>query len=645
MSKILKIIGIVFIALLIIFMIAGFLLTKLVDPNQYKEKISQEIFQSTGRQLTIKGDMAWSFFPWLGLKVNDVNLSNLPSFGNGNIATVKHADIKIGLLSLFIGKVDINNITLNDLQLNLIKNRSGQGNWENPQTNTTSTVSTKKSSKGPIDLEVSNVDISGGNISWRNDQTGDNLVLNNIAIQGQDIGFNNPFRISISANVTGVQPKINASILIVGSFDIDSNFSQFSLSDIKAQINNLEITGKLAGSPKNYSGNINISQFNLKAWLKSLSLADLNTAESSALTNFKGIIEFKGDNDTINFTKIALQLDQSNLTGTAGIENFSSPAVRFKLNLDQLNADNYLPKNSDAPQASKANANSTQNQAIPIDAFKKLNINGSINVGKFTFMRLNATQANLVLTAQNGLIKLNPVKANLYQGNTTTYLTYDVRPSVPSLQITSTLNAVQMQPLLKDFMNLNNISGLSDFSMSISASGTTPIRIMQTMNGKGQFSLTKGKIVGINLDYQIDRAQALLSKSTQPSKPSSNDTDIGLAKGSFSINNGVVTNNDLQVQTGSLNATGKGSINLPNQSIDYTLYLMAVNSNSLKGQKIPFRISGPFSNLNYQLDIDTLIASVAKQQVQNQLNKLAQNKNLRTNLGANEQKLLSGLFS
>ncbi len=150
MSKVLKIVGIVFITLLVIFIIAGFLLTKLVDPNQYKAKISQEIFQSTGHQLTIKGDIAWSFFPWLGLKVNEVSLSNLPSFGNGNIATVKHADIKIALLPLFMGKVDINNITLNNLQLNLIKNRSGQGNWENPQqptqTSTTSITNTKKSS-------------------------------------------------------------------------------------------------------------------------------------------------------------------------------------------------------------------------------------------------------------------------------------------------------------------------------------------------------------------------------------------------------------------------------------------------------------------------------------------------------------------
>jgi len=193
-------------------------------------------------------------------------------------------------------------------------------------------------------------------------------------------------------------------------------------------------------------------------------------------------------------------------------------------------------------------------------------------------------------------------------------------------------------------MNLNNISGLSDFSMSISANGATPMRIMQTMNGKGQFSLTKGKIVGVNLDYQIDRAQALLSKSNQPSKPSSNDTDIGLAKGSFTINNGVVTNHDLQVQTGAVNATGQGSINLPNQSIDYTLYLMAVNSSSLKGQKIPFRISGQFSNLNYQLDIAALVAAVAKQQAQNQLNKLAQDK-LGGSLGPQGQKLLSGLFS
>ncbi len=68
--------------------------------------------------------------------------------------------------------------------------------------------------------------------------------------------------------------------------------------------------------------------------------------------------------------------------------------------------------------------------------------------------------------------------------------------------------------------------------------------------------------------------------------------------GTAQIKNGVVQNNDLKVQSPDLlNVTGKGSADLPKETLDYTVTV---------GQ-YPIIISGPFSNLKYRVDTSALL--------------------------------------
>lgn len=598
MAKVLKVVGIVFTVIIILFIVAGVLLTKLVDPNQFKSKISQEVFQSTGHQLKINGDISWSFFPWLGFKVSDVALGNLKEFGNNDMATVKVADVKVSLLPLFYGKVDVSNITLNNLQLNLIKNSNGVGNWENPTATKTSATKTTNnnantSSKSGINLEVDNVDISGGNISWHDQQNGQDVTLKNISIQGKHIALNTPFSIAISSDVVGNSPKIKTHVEISGDFDINSDFSRFSLTNFSAGVGSLTVNGSVTGGSKDnavsYSGNLTVEKFNPKAWLQSMGMGSINTVDSNALTAFGGKINFKGTGDSFNVDKIQLTLDNSHLTGDFAVQSFKTQAIRFQLTVDQFNADNYLLKPA-AQSSTTTTANtgdSAGSQQLPLDTLRALNINGTMSINKLIMMKLHTTNASVAINANGGLLKLAPVKADLYNGKTVTVMTYDVRTTTPMLTVTSDTRSVQMQPLLSDFMNVSSISGLTDFSLNVNARGADTTSITKTLGGNGRFSLTNGKLSGVNLGYQLQRAQAMLSKSAAPSQSGSNETDLGYARGTFTLTNGIATNNDLDIQSSLLKATGQGTINLPDQSMDYTLYLIPTGSGALQGQQIP----------------------------------------------------------
>lgn len=648
MSKALKIFGIVVGVLIILFIVAGILLTRLIDPNQYKTQISHEVFQATGHTLKINGKISWSFFPWLGLKVNDVALGNAKGFGNDDMATVKEADVKVSVLPLFFHKVTVNNITLNKLELNLIKNSAGIGNWETSTAKSSTNLPDEKQnsvSSPNFSIEVDNIDIDGGNIHWQNNQNGQDITLKNIDIHGKDIQFNNPFSITISSDIVGANPKINTHIDISGDFDINGGFSRFSLTNFSASLGKLTMKGSVTGGMKNnelnYAGNMSIEKFNPKDWLTTFGVTPINTANTSALTSFAGAINFTGTNNSFMMNKIKLDLDKSELTGSLAVQNFDSQALRFQLLVDQFNADDYLPVTQKGGSKSSSNP-STTTQDLPIAMLRKLNIIGSMTIKNLTMMKLNMTDATVSINAQNGLINVAPIKANLYSGSTNTTISYNVRSAVPSLTVNSNTQGIQLQPLMKDFVGIDKISGKTDFSLNTTSTGANTISLTNTLNGNGKFSLTNGKINGINLAYQLQRAQAMISKSAQPSSPSSNDTDIGLARGTVKITNGIATNNDLIVQTTVASATGQGNINLPAQSMDYTLYLTPTsNGGALQGQKVPFHISGNFSNLNYNLDVSALVAAIAKQQAKQAIQKQLGD----SDLGKKGQQLLNNLFN
>lgn len=78
MKFIKKIIGLV-LALLIIILITLTVLVFVVDFNEYKPLITDQVEQATGRKLTIEGDIKLAVWPWLGVQVVDARLSNAPA--------------------------------------------------------------------------------------------------------------------------------------------------------------------------------------------------------------------------------------------------------------------------------------------------------------------------------------------------------------------------------------------------------------------------------------------------------------------------------------------------------------------------------------------------------------------------------------
>ncbi len=60
-------------------------LVSLIDPNQFKPQLVEQVRKSTGRELVIQGDIGWRFWPSLGLSLEQVALRNPAGFAEPDL--------------------------------------------------------------------------------------------------------------------------------------------------------------------------------------------------------------------------------------------------------------------------------------------------------------------------------------------------------------------------------------------------------------------------------------------------------------------------------------------------------------------------------------------------------------------------------
>lgn len=131
----LRIIGIVVGCLIVVLIAAVIALQLLVHPNDYKGRIQAAVKSSTGRELSLPGDIHLAIFPSLAVELGPASLGNPAGFSTTQpFASVQHVALRVRLLPLLHRRLDVGRIVIEGLDLRLLKNAQGQGNWAMPAT-------------------------------------------------------------------------------------------------------------------------------------------------------------------------------------------------------------------------------------------------------------------------------------------------------------------------------------------------------------------------------------------------------------------------------------------------------------------------------------------------------------------------------
>ncbi len=410
------------------------------------------------------------------------------------------------------------------------------------------------------------------------------------------------------------QQTMTLSALVIDAYDILIN------GDIK--------TSKLLSDNPNFVGNIIVKPFNLRQLANNLNVELPAMADDSTLKLIQLTTEFEGSTKHINAKQLNVTLDQSKLSGRLAINNFAKPAFDFKLNLDEIDADRYLPpvtktEESKAVATAPADTSAATNE-LPLEALRQINAKGTVDIGKLTISGTHSEKIHVEINATNGLINLSPMSANMYEGQYQGNVGLDARGKTLKLSLNESLKGVKVGPLLKDFTGDDKLSGIANAQAKLTGNGATMMQIKQTLSGNGNFSFTDGAVKGINIAESIRKAKATLKGETLPASDAPLQTDFSNLSGSFTATNGVIDNQDLLAMSPLLRINGAGKIDLPNEGIDYGLKVSIVETSAgqggkaladLKGLTIPVKITGTLSNPKPTVDLASMLKERATDEV------------------------------
>jgi AsmA protein len=116
--------------LLMLLVVAALALPLVIDPNDFKQQITRQVEQHTGRTLTIGGDIRLSYYPWLGIELQQLSLGNAPGFGQKPFVQVQQAKVRVKLLPLLKKHLEMDTLIIKGLQARLIKRKDGRNNWQ-----------------------------------------------------------------------------------------------------------------------------------------------------------------------------------------------------------------------------------------------------------------------------------------------------------------------------------------------------------------------------------------------------------------------------------------------------------------------------------------------------------------------------------
>ncbi len=329
-------------------------------------------------------------------------------------------------------------------------------------------------------------------------------------------------------------------------------------------------------------------------------------------STLKGSVQADLQRESIQ-ANLAGGLLQSQIRAKAAVKGFKAPVIRYDLEVDNFDADAYLPpKNTEQQQAKTV----TQEQPFDLSALKGLDVEGSVRIGALKAANVQVAKLRIDLKARDGIATIAPLSAALYQGNLDGRLRIDANTS--SFDVTQKLVGVQIAPLLKDAAGLEIADGKGNVQLALHTQGNTVTALKRALNGKVAIDLTDGAIRGVDLGKLVQGIQRL-NKDTKAETLGVNQserTTFSEFKASLDIKDGVAHNDDLSVRSTVLRLAGNGDIDIGHDRMNYNAKVIMAKTEQGNTGTLPVNVQGPFDALKIKIDYAALFADIARQRLE-----------------------------
>ncbi|NQY85891.1 MAG: AsmA family protein, partial [Alcanivorax sp.] len=530
MARAIKIFLIVIAALVVLLAATVFVVTQVIDPNDFKPQIREQAMTQANLDLEIPGDLAWQFWPSLGVSLGrtEARIAGEEEL----FAGINSASVGVAVWPLLFGQVEMDGVTLDGLEVNLVETADG-ANWEKigPQDGaeeeTAPAEEEQPGESGGMDipLTIPSVAITDGKIRYRNTTDGTDIRVEHFNFNAQDVSLEEPFPMQMSLRYqdqSDMRVDLNLDTTLAADLDnnhfvldpmtLDADIAgmttnpvsvhleqklDVNLDEDRAQITDLlleaagtrttgnaTVTG-LTGEMK-VAGQIDTEPFDANAALEAIGEEPIETSDDSALSKVALSATLDGPANSVMVNPLKVTLDSSTLNGKAGLENLETGKIVFDLNLDKITLDGYLPPQSDEEDSAAASGAGggtggkeggttqlSEAELIPVDSLRPLLLDGSLKIGELNYDTIQASNIVFNVDAKDGVLRLTKASGDTLQGGFNASGRLDVSGNTPRISFKQNVSSMQLQPVVAMALDKDLAKGIFSMDLDFSASGNS----------------------------------------------------------------------------------------------------------------------------------------------------------------------------
>jgi len=609
----------------------------LIPVETYKEQIAAATRDATGRELTIGGNFGVSILPNIALEAEDVAFANAPGASTPQMATLQALRVQLQLWPLLAGEVKVDQFVLVGPVINLEIDKNGKANWDfggappAEEAAPTPAETAEAGDGGPTaalkQLSLGDVRLVEGRINYFDARSGAAYEVSDINMALSLPDLDSPFAAEGSLVWNGEALKIDAETGALRGL-LGGEATKVALG-LESSPVNLGYEGQvtLAGAPK-ADGRVDLdvpSIRELAAWTG-------NPIEGGGkgLGPLKITGQVTVDGQSYAFSGAKIALDDMNATGDLRADlTGKTPYLKGGLEVDRVDLNTYLPPaedkaktgNGDTAATGSAGAGGGQpgqwsDEPIDVSGLKAVNADFDLAVGGIQVQQIQIGRSEVKLALKDGLMTIDLAQLNLYSGVGKGRLSVDGRGKVPAVENSFAISGIQAEPMLTDAAGFDRLEGTGEMTIAVTMRGRSQREMVKALNGKGAVKFLDGAIKGINLAAMVRNvSSAFLDSGAREAQK----TDFAELSGTFTIENGLLRNDDLLLLSPLMRLIGKGTSDLPARTVNYRVVPKAVASIEGQGGEaekagvaVPVVITGPWHDLKYQPDLAGMITDIAK---------------------------------
>jgi AsmA protein len=582
-----------------------------VPVDTYKEQLVTRVKAATGRDLKIAGPIKFSLIPVLGLEASQVSFSNAPGASTPDMVQLGKLEVALKLFPLLSGQLEINRFVLHDPVIVLEIDKQGRGNWvfgaAQPAAPAPSAPAGGGARMSLNELRLDDIRVVNGKLIYLDQRTGQKQELSDVNMKLSLPSLDSPFANDGAVTWRGKVVKTTVTVANPRAV-MDGKTSDVTIK-VASEPVNFDFKGKLTNSaPVKVEGPIDLkvpSVRELAAWTGNP--IQMQGKDTLGPLEVKGNLAMVGSK--IGFTDAQLAIDAIRGKGEFAFDGGGAkPRLQGKLDIDKLDVNPYLGPEGSSTAGAKPGGQAGSGGAAksagwsddPIDlaGLRAADADFALRVGSMQVRKIQIGQSALALQLKDGRLTADLSKLALYQGAGQGKLVLDGSGQVPGLDASFKLANVQAEPLLRDAAGFDRLSATGAFDIAVTGRGHSQRELVGALNGRGDFRFTNGVIKGFDLGAMVRNVESAFGAG-------GGQTEFSQLTGTFTITNGILKNNDMDLQAPVIHATGAGTADLPRRTVDYRVKPLNTQIANVNLAGLAIAVEGPWDDLHYRPDLSS----------------------------------------